>query len=553
MATYARSPRGVRFANSVVSAFGITSIGTFWMVAPLVSDRHDAVYHWSGSMRSLFYPVFRDFFFCWFLLSLFLYLTARSRSMRMVPWIGFVTFLPWIALRNWALIANRPLPRGSGAAALCFGAALFLLVMFFGRRGDRRVVERARSHNWARLQERCQEFSVYMASVAAVIGGFLLCQLVWFGWEARSLNADARLGLPVPAASASHPGHPRVIWILLDELSYQQVYERRYSGLRLPAFDQLVSESNAWTQTIPAGIRTGEVIPSLLTGRMIDDTRSSADGQLTVHDEKEDAWHAFHQHDTVFQDALNAGYRTGISGWYNPYCRVLPSVLDTCFWTYQTTPLGHARLSSSVWLKHIFWKMLKGSDGNDFTAVGHISDYKLISAAADGMLKDSSDDFLFIHMCIPHPIGIYNRATGSYAVEHSTYLDNLVMADRYLGHVRALLEAQGQWDSSAIVVMGDHSWRTKLLWSSTPEWTHEEQVASKGGEFDDRPAYLLKLPNQHAENKIQTPFAAIETRRLLDRIMEGRLRTPDDLKSWVSGLASPGAAARSGVMIQPGR
>ena len=64
-------------------------------------------------------------------------------------------------------------------------------------------------------------------------------------------------------------------------------------------------------------------------------------------------------------------------------------------------------------------------------------------------------------MAVPHPGGIYNRSTRTFSTLNATYIDNLALADSYLAHVRSLLKAQGKWDSSAVVIMGDHSWRTK--------------------------------------------------------------------------------------------
>ena len=37
---------------------------------------------------------------------------------------------------------------------------------------------------------------------------------------------------------------------------------------------------------------------------------------------------SFDQRKTVFQDAIDAGYKTGVDGWYSLYCRILPAVLD---------------------------------------------------------------------------------------------------------------------------------------------------------------------------------------------------------------------------------
>jgi hypothetical protein len=135
-------------------------------------------------------------------------------------------------------------------------------------------------------------------------------------------------------------------------------------------------------------------------------------------------------------------------------------------------------------------------------------------------------------MPIPHPGGIYSRRTSAFVTSNASYIDNLVLADSYLTHVRQVLQRQGQWDSSTIIVMGDHSWRT-MLWDPTVIWTAEDQAASHGGKFDDRPAYIVKLPQQQLSAHIEAPFAAIHTRALMDCIMSNQIRSSDDLANWV--------------------
>jgi len=163
----------------------------------------------------------------------------------------------------------------------------------------------------------------------------------------------------------------------------------------------------------------------------------------------------------------------------------------------------------------------------------HIEDYQEMSAISDKVLRDPSLQFVLLHLPIPHPEGIYNRATGQLTADPSTYVDNLALADNYLAHFRELLEQTGQWDSSTIVIMGDHGWRTKAIWENFPQWTQEEQNASLGGGFDDRPGYIVKLPGQQKGATIDTPFHAVETRRLLDALLTKKIQSQQDLSAWV--------------------
>ena len=119
------------------------------------------------------------------------------------------------------------------------------------------------------------------------------------------------------------------------------------------------------------------------------------------------------------------------------------------------------------------------------------------------------------------------------ASRHTSYIDNLALADIYLAHVRQLLERQHEWDSTAVVVMGDHSWRTSLIWTSSEGWTEEDEAASHHGQFDDRPGYIVKLPHQRAGARVDERFDAIRTRALFDALLQNRLRTPEELQEWV--------------------
>jgi len=68
---------------------------------------------------------------------------------------------------------------------------------------------------------------------------------------------------------------------------------------------------------------------------------------------------------------------------------------------------------------------------------------------------------------------------------------------------------------------------------SSGTWTVEDEAASRGGGFDDRPAYIVKLPNQHEGARIDAPFSLINTRALMDGLLQERFRDVDGLASWV--------------------
>ena len=522
---------------SATAALGATTICCLWIVGPLVSPSHDMIYHWSGPASALFLPSVLDFFFVWIFFAVLLFASQGASRGSATIWAAVMLFLPAATLKSLSLFMSWHPANWIGLGLLSLCAASFAFFVLFDPFPPTVLVELRR-------------LTINLLSVVALSGALVLVQLAWFGWHARGINAPQPLHQATRATVQTASAHPRVIWILFDELSYQQVYGQRFHTLNLPAFDQLAQESTIFTNVVPAGVMTDLVMPSLIAGLPVDHIQPSLSGNsFKFRNPLTQRWQAFDPRDTVFGDALNAGYNTAIAGWYNPYCRILPQVLDRCFWTFDELTqskmvpgaslvrniLNPLLLSPSV-VDHLPYAITHGIKTEDWVAKMHLSDYRRIVQASDQMLKDPSIDFILIHMAVPHPVGIYDRATGSFATRNSTYLDNLALADSYLAHVRSLLESTGRWDSSAVVVMGDHSWRTKMIWSETPDWTAEEQLASNGGHFDDRPAYIVKLPEQKEENNVNLPFDAVDTRILFNKIMKRRIVSPQDLSSWVRSL-----------------
>jgi hypothetical protein len=523
-----------QIARAISVALGITSIYLLWLLGPLITSTHDSIYHWDGSPSQLFVAPISDFCVFWLLLALVLFL-ARGR-LRIAVWCGIIGLTPWVQVKNWYYTTHAHIPHWLSVLILGSGLSVFPFLLALWR------------SKFEEKFERVERFAATLFLFSAFSGFVILSQYGWLGWQARSLNKEPK-HTPVHDRPAQ-VGRPRVIWILFDELSYLQVYERRMPGLQLPAFDALAAQATVFTHAVPAGILTEKVLPALLTGEPVDEIRPSSNGrELSIRNAHTGNWQRFDEHDTVFQDALNLNYRTAVAGWYNPYCRILPDVLDRCFWTFgysaQNAMVPGASLRSNMarpWMRFFSYglgvrvaSLFPDSarlDNDDLDAQRHLADYVALADAADRLLEDQSASFVLLHMPIPHPYGIYDRRTQQFSVTHSDYLDNVALADSFLTHVRAKLEQSGQWDTSTVVVMADHSWRTKLEWADAPRWTEEEEAASRGGQFDERPTYVVKLPEQHTGARIDAPFSAVNTRRLLDAFLAQKIRSKEELSAW---------------------
>jgi hypothetical protein len=513
-------------------AFGLANLYLLDLTIHLISPEHDLVYHLVGSASSVIIPIIIYVVALSVLLTVLLFLAERPGAIRVIIWSAFILALPSILLHTSANVADADIPNwASYTVALASLLTLIAISVFW-----KKFVPRF---------EKIQNSAATILRFFAFCGLLIFVQLVWSCWQTRSLNASPTLH-KTRLASLSLQPRPRIIWVVFDELSYEQLYERRFPGLELPAFDKLTAQSTTFTHVIPAGMFTRSILPSLFTGIPSNAIDVSARGLLvSLKDPSTGKWVPFQQQQTVFQDAIDAGYTTGIAGWYNPYCRIMPKVLDHCFWTFRAPTPANLSPNRSlavdlirpfryVWLdtKHLFG-FGPGSPTDEYREIRqHSGDYRRLLTAGDGFLADSTIDFLLIHLPIPHPYGFYDRKSGLFTTKHTSYIDNLALSDLYLAHIRQILEQKDQWDSSTLIVMGDHSWRTTQIWKDSMTWTDEDQAASQG-KFDSRPVYLVKLPNQQTSLRVDQSFSAIYTRALFDALMQNHIQTPADLQVWV--------------------
>ena len=520
-------------SSAIIPAFSVATLRSLPVLESIVSPNHDAIYHLVGPVSTLIVPALFDVLLVTLLLTLILRLASSTPRTEAASWIILLGAMPWIALRNVSTLYGLNLSR---ALSFTVFAASFASIVTFCL-----LWKPARNPLYARVRI----IGTSLFRCMTIFGLILVLQTLWIGWQARHLNDISSVTPPPAQPLTTH--RPLVLWIVFDELSYDQVYGSRYLGLELPTLDSFAQQSTVFTQVVPAGTHTEAILPALISGVPDDRVRSSSDGQhLYLHVPASPAaaahWQPFHPEQTVFAEARSLGYRPAIVGWYNPYCRLLSSQLSSCAWankTIRTYPGSTIRDNlfysmfrllpkiSSLLFPHHFRSYDQTIDSQQ-----HIDDYKQLYSAADKTLADPSLDFVFLHMPIPHPFGIYDRRAGVLTTGPSTYIDNLALVDKYLAHLRQTLQQQHEWDDATILIMGDHSWRTQLIWESEPDWSAEEQRASHGGKFDDRPFFALKLPHQQTPASISSTVHALDTSSLLSTLLRHQISTPQQLNAW---------------------
>jgi hypothetical protein len=390
---------------------------------------------------------------------------------------------------------------------------------------------------------------VDIASVILAAGGIalLLTVLPRLVFACFSRVPREQAGFTRPVSNPGHPGELHIVWILFDELSYRQAFEHPQPGIALPAFAKVAAESVTFSQLSPVGDQTQHIIPSLFLGEPITDVEGDANGNMLLRHSPNAPWRQFDQNATVFAAAKRQGWGTSVAGWYNPYCRILNTVLDSCYWTFSQSVAGElfSRLSS----RQSSWQNAR--DGLPLAARIELlrhkgphnqalrEDYQNILRAGQGLIQDPNIRLVFIHMPVPHPPGLWRNPSGEHAFD---YLGNLVLADQAMAGFLQSLAASPAAADTVLIVSSDHSWRSSL-WRGAGGWSKAEERATNGGFFDQRPVLMVRFPEQTRAEQVDRPESAMVVHRLLLDLIAGKVRTPED---WIATLP-PAAAAISQV------
>lgn len=327
----------------------------------------------------------------------------------------------------------------------------------------------------------------------------------------------------LPSATRADPNaHPRVVWVLMDELSYNQVFAQRAPGLDLRHFDAFRQSSTLFSDVQPATEQTDTAVPSLLLGRVVDRTTVTSRNRFLYAGPGE-PWKPFPAQQTPFAQAQRLGMITGVVGWHNPYCLMLAGTLDQCYWT--ETPLN-AAAGHSIWQNAIApWTLYAETlfrRPQRERRVQQRNLYEDLDAHGLSLLREPNADFIFLHLPVPHPPGIYNRHTGQLDTSTGTsYLDNLVLSDQALGQILSILQASPRWSNTSILLCGDHSWRV-FTWRRKRSWTHEEEVASHRGYFDPRPMLMVHQAGQTQPATVAEPVPLTRVHDILDSLIRGQ-------------------------------
>ncbi len=356
---------------------------------------------------------------------------------------------------------------------------------------------------------------------------FVLVTFAQAAWRvvqpSRAITASAGIAQPEvpPPASA----RKRVVWIVFDEWDYRLSFDERPGGLELPEVDRLRRESLFATAAYPPSEQTHFSILSFLTGKVITRMKAvpPADVELTFRDHQPAA--NWTEHGNLFSALTNARLRTGVVGWYLPYCNMLGNQYTAC-WGEQNNRYRSVRASSVAMLASRQWQQLMQKamfsvSLKSLPALHHSQLYQQIFPPALEMAARSDLDLVLLHLPVPHGPYFFDRTTGEFNLQVSQvtgYFDNLVLMDRCVGEIRKKLEQAGLWNDTTLLISSDHWLR------------HSEQI--DGGK-DHRVPFLLKLAGDPNGYEYRRPFNTVLTHDLILDVLGTKLSSTRQAARWL--------------------
>lgn len=349
--------------------------------------------------------------------------------------------------------------------------------------------------------------------VAVVTLGFVL-------WMFLELAAGPvwRLVDPEPLKQTP-PSLRRVVWLVFEELDQRITFEARPAGLPLPELDRLRRESLYAVGARPPAGTTEVSMPALITGRPVVAVAplSPNDLELRFADGKTARWSA---HANVFTRVRTLGYDTALIGWHLPYPRVLGGSLGIAAWRPSAAYEGVRgdTFAETVWNQ---WASLAPPANLRRLSARRLEELGDLAIRA---ATDSRFGLVLLHLPVPHPPGVYDRATGRLTAWNFTgagggYLDNLVLADRMLGQLRRGLERARLGDRTWLVVTSDRWWRASEQYD---------------GHLDHRVPFLVRPPDGGRATHLDMPFNTLGTHDLVLAILRGSVSDTADAAAWLA-------------------
>ncbi len=302
----------------------------------------------------------------------------------------------------------------------------------------------------------------------------------------------------------------RVVWIIFDELGDIFSPDAVPPKFKLSEFEKLKKESlMATNATQPGGI-TLLSIPSLLTGKLVENTKFIGNNDLMLIYKNQES-SRFSETPTIFSKVKALGGNTSLVGWHHPYCQVIGQDLSACHWESSNLLEGSEEQTFSSAVFKNFQEMLNfipfigfrlfENVEQDIERKNYISRHSRMVEDSQQSVADSKIDLAMIHLPFPHRQFFYQPETNSFDNKAGNYLDNLALTNKVLGEIRQNMEKAGLWEDTTVIISSDHHWRIRFY--KEKGWGDVDDLIAKDESFaimknieNTKIPFFVKLKNQ---------------------------------------------------------
>ena len=382
------------------------------------------------------------------------------------------------------------------------------------------------------------------AIIALIVLPFGLIGLVQAGWWTIKYRHFWHDQPPGPILKTELTNQARVVWVIFDEMSQNLPFENRPANLSLPNFDRFRAEALSATNAFPPAGHTVQSMPALLTGKLIASVQPITPNELELRFPTQAA-SAWSKEPDIFSQTRAFGFNSALVGWFHPYCRIEGSRMTSCYWQPSGLFGDPDRFSLSknlqrqqadalalVPLTRRLRTWISPAAPDDYRAP-HLAVYEMLHKAAISAVAQPNMSLTLIHLPVPHPPYIYDRTKSVWDIKtEREYLDNLALADRALGELRAAMEQAGLWERTAVIISSDHWWRTDL-WKPVKNFWSAGDSANQGDHVDHRVPFMVRLPGQRTALNYDASFNTVLTHDLILEILGKRISRPEEVRDWL--------------------
>jgi hypothetical protein len=309
-----------------------------------------------------------------------------------------------------------------------------------------------------------------------------------------------------------------LVFLIFDEWDYNWTFPFRPAHLHLPEVDRFAAENISFTHAYAPTNQTFRSIPSLLTGRVVEQARTVPGPDLMLKFRGESRWIPWSQvPDLPYQlgtQGLRTCFITHFHAFSPAYMRARPNLEIRRKPYFGEWEIGQSRYRTFGGSLVRQWRcILENLPGINFVLnhEGKVDSVPTVYLhALDETLEaihSRSFDAIIVHWPIPHAPVIVDPTTGDFSAHPPKGLrltENLLLVDKTIGRIRREMEADGLWKDATVVLTSDHWQRLAADPAQKPAPDDPGIEASQ-----HRVPLLIKWPGNQGPHKVDTSFNVV--------------------------------------------